>query len=100
MDPCPPLRAPHFFDDSDGPATLASARWLLSTLCGFARFSGLWRDRAGRNITVQVERETNQDALISLSGAISGALISALSPVLASLVASLVYGEKLARATR
>lgn len=72
MDPRPPLRAPHFFDDNDGPATLGSAQGLLSLLCQFAEFSAVWLDRTGQEIAVKLERETDHDALITLSGVING----------------------------
>lgn len=82
MQPRPPLRAPHFFDDNDGPATLASARWLLSTLCRFASFSRLWRDRAGRDVAVTLARETEDAALISFSGALDGRIELSIAPSL------------------
>jgi hypothetical protein len=72
MEPRPPIRAPHLVWDDDGPATLASAEALLSLLCSFAEFSPIWRDRAGRDIAVNLAREIRQDALITLSGAING----------------------------
>lgn len=82
MTPSPPIRAPMFFDDGDGPATLASARWLLSVLCQFASFSRLWRDRAGCDIAVKLERETDDGALISFSGAIHGRIELSIAPSL------------------
>ncbi len=82
MDPRPPIRPPHYFDDNDQPATLGSARWLLSSLCGFARSAPLWRDRDGRDIAVQVVRETDQDALITLKGAIDGRIALSIDPSL------------------
>lgn len=82
MEPRPPTRAPHFIWDDYGPATLSSAQGLLSLLCDFARFSRTWRDREGREISVTVERETQQDALITLSGAINGRIEFSIAPSL------------------
>lgn len=80
MEPQPPIRAPYLVWDNDGPATLGSAQALLSLLCGFARFSALWRDRAGRDIAVKLARETAQDALIELTGAIEGRIELSIAP--------------------
>ena len=81
MEPCPPIRAPHFFWDEDGPATLASAQFLLGLLCGFARRSTIWLDRAGGEITVFVERETDH-AVFALSGALEGRIELSVAPSL------------------
>ncbi len=80
MEPRPPKRAPLYFEDRDGPATLASAQGLLALLCSFARFSPLWRDRDGRDIAVKLEREDAQGALITLSGAINGHIALSIAP--------------------
>lgn len=80
MDPRPPVRAPQYFDDNDGPPTLGSAQWLLTVLCDFARRSPVWRDRAGRDVAVKVEGETPQDAIITFSGAISGRIELSIAP--------------------
>ena len=82
MEPCPPIRAPHYFWDEDGPATLGSAQFLLGLLCDFAGLSPIWKDRAGRDIAVSVVRETKQDALITLSGALDGRIELSVAPSL------------------
>jgi len=82
MTPQPPIRAPHFFWDEDGPATLASAQFLLGLLCDFARRSTIWHDRAGGEIAASVERETNQHAVIALSGALEGRIELSVAPSL------------------
>jgi hypothetical protein len=82
MTPQPPIRPPHFFWDEDGPATLASAQFLLGLLCDFARLSLMWKDRAGGEIAVSVERETNQHAVIALSGALEGRIELSVAPSL------------------
>jgi hypothetical protein len=82
MTPCPPVRVPHYVWDDDGPATLSSAQGLLSLLCVFARISPLWRDRAGQDIAVSVERETDHAARITLSGAINGRIEVSIDPSL------------------
>jgi hypothetical protein len=82
MTPQPPIRAPHFLWDEDGPATLASAQFLLGLLCDFARLSPIWKDRAGREIAVSVERETNQEARITLRGALTGHIELSVAPSL------------------
>jgi hypothetical protein len=82
MNPRPPIRPPRFIDDGDGPPTLASAQWLVSVLCGFARMAPVWQDRAGREIAVQVAHETDQDAVITLAGAISGRITLSVDPSL------------------
>lgn len=82
MEPRPPIRAPYLVWDNDGPATLASAQALLSLLCRFATLSPIWRDRAGRDIAVNLARETPQDSLIVLSGAISGRIELSIAPSL------------------
>lgn len=82
MEPRPPTRAPRFIWDDDGPATLSSAEGLLSLLCFFARFQRTWHDRDGRDISVTVEFETQQDARITLSGAINGHIELAIAPSL------------------
>ena len=69
MEPQPPIRAPHYFWNDDGPATLASAQFLPGLLCDFARLSPVWNDRAGREIAVSFERQTIQVVRITLSGA-------------------------------
>jgi hypothetical protein len=80
MEPRPPIRAPHLVWDDDGPATLASAQALLSLLCSFARFSPIWRDRAERDIAVNLARESDRGALIVLSGAIDGRIELCIAP--------------------
>ncbi len=80
MEPRPPVRAPHFVWDDDGPATLASAQGLLFLLCSFASFSPIWRDRAGRDIAVNLVRETTEDALIQFTGAIEGRIELSIAP--------------------
>jgi hypothetical protein len=82
MEPRPPIRAPFFFEDNDGAATLSSAQGLLSLLCRFASFSPIWRDRDGLEIAVKLERETQNDALISLTGAINGRIELSIAPSL------------------
>ena len=82
MEPCPPIRAPRFFWDEDGPPKLSSAQFLLSLLCDFAGLSPVWKDRAGRDIAVSVERETKQDAMITLSGALEGRIELSVAPSL------------------
>ena len=82
MEPQPPIRAPHYFWDEDGPATPASARFLLGLLCDFARLSPIWQDRAGREIAVSVEGETEQDACIKLHGALTGHIELSVTPSL------------------
>lgn len=82
MRPTPPIRAPHYFWDEDGPATLASAEFLLGLLCDFARLSPVWKDRAGRDVAVRVERETGQEARITLSGALEGRIELSVDPSL------------------
>jgi hypothetical protein len=82
MEPSPPIRAPNFFWDEDGPATRSSAEFLLGLLCDFAGLSPIWKDRAGREIAVSVERETKQDALITLSGAFEGRIELSVAPSL------------------
>jgi len=82
MEPIPPIRAPHFFWDEDGPPTQSSAEFLLSLLCGFAGLSPAWNDRAGRDIAVSVTRETKQDALITLRGALEGRIELSVAPSL------------------
>ena len=82
MTPRPPLRPPLFFWDQDAPATLSSAQGLLSLLCSFARFSPLWRDREGREFSVTVSRETDQQAHITLSGALTGHIDLSIDPSL------------------
>lgn len=80
MEPRPPIRAPHFFWDDDGPVTLASAQGLLFLLCSFASLSPVWRDRAGRDIAVNLVRKTNQNALIQFTGAIEGRIELSIAP--------------------
>ena len=82
MPPQPPIRAPHFFWDEDGPATLGSAQFLLGLLCDFARLSPIWKDRAGREIAVSVEGETNMEARITLRGALTGHIELSVAPSL------------------
>jgi hypothetical protein len=82
MEPRPPIRAPHFVWDDDGPATRGSAQELLSMLCSFARVSPVWLDRSGREIAVTLAHETNQEALITLNGAIEGRLELSIAPSL------------------
>jgi hypothetical protein len=72
MEPRPPIRPPHFVDDSDEPASLTSAQWLLSSLCSFARLAPIWHDLAGQEIGVQVLREADKEAVFTLTGAIKG----------------------------
>jgi hypothetical protein len=80
MEPRPPIRAPQYFSGNDGPPTLASAQWLLIVLCDFARRSPIWCDRAGRSIAVRLERQTEQDALITLSGTFAGRIELSIAP--------------------
>jgi hypothetical protein len=80
MDPRPPIRSPHFFDDGDGPATLGAAQGLLFLLCSFARRSAVWRDRHGREVSVTVARETDRTAVITLTGALSGHIELSIDP--------------------
>ena len=82
MEPCPPIRAPHFFWDADGPATLGSAEFLLGLLCDFARLSIIWKDRAGRDVVVSVTQETKQQAIITLGGALEGRIELSVAPSL------------------
>jgi hypothetical protein len=82
MEPRPPTRAPHFFSDQDGPPTLSSAQELLSLLCGFTRISPVWLDRTGREIGVSLARESKQDALVELTGAIEGRIELSIAPSL------------------
>ena len=72
MEPQPPIRAPHYFWNDDGPATLASAQFLPGLLSGFARLPPVWNDRAGREIAVSFERQTIQVVRITMSGALPG----------------------------
>lgn len=51
-------------------------------LCNFAGLSPVWKDRAGRDIAVSVTRETKQDALITLSGALEGHIKLSVAPSL------------------
>ncbi len=51
-------------------------------LCSFARFSPDWSDREGRSLCLTVERETQEDALITLSGIISGRIEVSIAPCL------------------
>jgi hypothetical protein len=82
MEPKPPIRPPRFFDDGDGPATLGSAQWLLSTLCWFASLAPIWRDRSGRDIAVQLVRETDRDGVIATTGALTGRIELSIDPSL------------------
>jgi hypothetical protein len=82
MEPRPPLRAPQYLSDTDGAPTLSSARRLLIVLCAFARHSPIWCDGAGRRIAVRLERETEHDALIALSGAFAGRIALSIAPSL------------------
>lgn len=82
MEPSPPIRAPNFFWDEDGPATRSSAEFLLGLLCDFAGLFPIRKDRAGREIAVSIERETKQDALITLSGALEGRIELSVAPSL------------------
>jgi len=82
MEPRPPLRPPRYIDDNDGPATQASAQWLLSVLCSFAGQSAIWLDRSGREITVTVARKADRNALITLTGAITGHIELSIDPSL------------------
>lgn len=82
MDPRPPLRAPHYVWDDDGPATLGSAQFLLSMLCNFASRWPVWRDRAGRDVMVSLASETKEEARISLDGALSGYIELSVAPSL------------------
>jgi hypothetical protein len=51
-------------------------------LCGFARLSPIWKDRAGQDVAVSVTRETQQDALITLGGALEGRIELSVAPSL------------------
>ncbi len=82
MEPIPPIRAPHYCWDEDGAATPGSAQFLLGLLCDFAGFSPVWKDRAGRDIAVSVERETPREALITLGGALEGRIELSIAPSL------------------
>jgi hypothetical protein len=82
MQPRSPIRAPHYFWDGDGPATLASAQFLLGLLCDFARLSPVWKDRAGRDVLVTVEHEARGDARIALGGAFDGHIELVVTPSL------------------
>jgi|GEM_PF-1742311 len=61
---------------------MGSAQWLLSSLCRFACFASIWRDRAGRDIALELVRETDQDAVIRLTGAIIGCIELSINPSL------------------
>ncbi len=82
MDPRPPIRAPHYVWDDDGPATLGSAQFLLGMLCDFAGRWPVWRDRAGREVAVSLERETDTEGLIRLGGALEGRIELSVDPSL------------------
>ena len=82
MSPIPPVRAPHFVWDQDGAATLASAQALLALLCSFVRLGPLWRDRSGGEIAVRLVRETEDEALIELDGALRGRIELSIDPSL------------------
>ena len=82
MEPSPPIRAPHFFWDEDGPATLGSSEFLLGLLCDFARLSAIWKDRSERDVFVSVTRETKQEAIIALGGALQGRIELSVGPSL------------------
>lgn len=61
---------------------MSSAEFLLGLLCDFARLSTIWKDRAGRDIAVSVERETPREALITLGGALEGRIELSIAPSL------------------
>ncbi|MFN7055179.1 hypothetical protein [Hyphomonas sp.] len=51
-------------------------------MCSYASFSRDWMDREGRSLHVAVESETQQDAIITLSGVINGRIELSIAPSL------------------